>query len=101
MPPLYTSGLLALGLALQLVFAGCLLVGTSRCLRTCRTAFAACMSGLVGTCLVGILAFLRHDVVLLAGELAALAAGVLLYRRMSRYKERSGSVSTSGKHRAA
>jgi hypothetical protein len=82
MSPHVIVALLALGLGLQLAFLGFLFFDTHAGIQAHRrAAVLACTAGFLGTCIIGILAFLRHDVVLLAGEvLAMLTGGVLLYR---------------------
>ncbi len=89
MNPLVTIALLALGLGLQLVFLGFLFFDTHAGLRAHqRAALLACVAGFLGTCIIGVLAFMRHDVVLLAGEVLAMLTGFVLLYRMLRGGER-------------
>ncbi len=78
--------LLALGLGLQFVFLGFLFFDTHAHIRDhYRAAVVACGAGLLGACIIAVLAVLRHDVVLLVGEvLALLTSAALLYTMMKR-----------------
>ena len=85
MSPHVTVALLALGLGLQLVFLGFLFFDTHAGIQAHRRAAVfACASGFLGTCIIGILAFMRRDVVLLAGEALAMLTGAVLLFRMTR-----------------
>ncbi len=71
MHPLVTLTLVILGLAGQLV-AGYLLFAAQD---KPANRSALILTGCSGTCLICVLAFLRHDAVLLVGESVALLAG--------------------------
>lgn len=78
-----TLALLALGLGLQFVFLGFLFFDTHSHLRDhCRAACVSSGSGLLGACVIAVLAFLRHDAVLLSGEVLAVFTGAALLYSM-------------------
>jgi hypothetical protein len=90
MSPHVTVALLALGLGLQLVFLGFLFFDTHAGIQAHRrAAVLACAVGFLGTCIIGVLAFLRHDVVLLVGEVLAMLTGAVLLYRMTRSEMKS------------
>ncbi|GAU08649.1 hypothetical protein [Desulfoplanes formicivorans] len=83
MSPLVTVALLALGLGLQLIFLVFLFFDTHvKFPSHQREVVLACAAGLLGTCIIGLLAFLRQDVVLLVGEFLAIITGIVLLYRM-------------------
>ena len=86
MSPMTTLALLALGLGLQFVFLGFLFFDThAHFQEQYRTAIFSCGAGLLGACIIAVLAVLRRDVVLLAGEILAVCTCViLLYWTMKR-----------------
>ena len=81
-----TFVLLALGLGLQFVFLGFLFFDTHSHLREqYRAAVFSCGAGLLGACIIAGLAIVRHDIVLLVGEvLALLTSAALLYSMLNR-----------------
>jgi hypothetical protein len=90
MSPHVIVALLALGLGLQLAFLGFLFFDTHAGIQAHRrAAVLACTAGFLGTCIIGILAFLRHDVVLLVGEVLAMLTGAVLLYRMTRIEMKS------------
>lgn len=85
MSPLVTVALLALGLGLQLIFLVFLFFDSHvKFPSHQREVILACAAGVLGTCIIGVLAFLRHDVVLLVGEVLAIITGVVLLHGMVR-----------------
>ncbi|WP_462324394.1 hypothetical protein [Desulfoplanes sp.] len=88
MSPVVTVAFLALGLGMQFVFLGFLFFDThARFQAHQKAAVVACASGFLGTCIIGILAFFRHDVVLLAGEVLAMLTGMILFYRVIKREE--------------
>jgi len=78
--------LLAFGLGLQFVFLGFLFFDTHS-QEQHREAILSCGAGLLGACIIAVLAVLRRDVVLLAGEVLAVFTGVALVYGMMKREE--------------